>query len=61
MPKFRKAAQALQEGATDLQAALDDFMQTDEATLMPDKLRVELTEAGVLHAPASGGRQGGAP
>ena len=51
----------MQEGATDLQAALDDFMQTDEATLMPDKLRAELTEAGVLHAPASGGRQGGAP
>ncbi len=51
----------MQEGATDLQAALDDFMQSGEAALMPDAIRAERRQAGVLRAPASGGRPGGAP
>jgi hypothetical protein len=46
----------LQAGATDLRAALDDFMQTDEAALMPDPIRAELRAAGVVPPPTSGGQ-----
>ncbi len=38
----------LQAGATDLQAALADFMHTEDAALMPDNVRTELEAAGVL-------------